>query len=245
MTHWIFSFITGSLVFALVHFILKAISPDNNYYVLEAILVIFIWLCLGFGIIHIERQDVSDDSKHLSPSTEPELKNANTVAELSTDLQDLGMEMGGGNAAALHGVVLELIKQLKRREKELDVLQAKVTEREFRRSVSRLASINETLGFTLKLLNGNKLSPTDAVEQLRAEIESAISDLGLDIFPIMPGVAVSSLPFGSFVIIGITDNAPHGLAGTVKEVISQGLCVRDEKEKLHFISPSKINIYKL
>ena len=34
-------------------------------------------------------------------------------------------------------------------------------------------------------------------------------------------------------------------AGTVKQVVSTGLYAKDEDGKLHFISPSKINVYKL
>jgi hypothetical protein len=149
------------------------------------------------------------------------------------------------NSQDLHNAVLELTKQLRLKEKEIDLMQAKLSEREFRRSLSRLSSINDTLGYIIKSVNDRKISESDAIEQLRLEIVSAISDLGIDHFNILPGTSVSSLPYGSFAVINYVDNAPEGCAGTVKDVINSALCVRDEKNELHFISPSKINVYKL
>jgi len=108
-----------------------------------------------------------------------------------------------------------------------------------------LASISETLNFTLKLRTDGKLTDGQALEQLRMEIESAISDLGLEISSIIPGAAVSELPAGSFVVVKAEENPPTGKAGTVKEVISYGFYAKDENGKPHFISPSKINVYKL
>jgi hypothetical protein len=84
-----------------------------------------------------------------------------------------------------------------------------------------------------------------AVEQLRQEIESAVGDLGLEHHSIQAGAAVSTLPAGSFVILR-TETAPTPeLAGTVKEVVNSGLFGKDEAGRPHFISPSKINVYKL
>jgi hypothetical protein len=146
---------------------------------------------------------------------------------------------------SLQAAVVELTKQLRSKEALIENLQAKLTEREFRRSLSRLASINETLWFTLKLLQNGKLTDADAVEQLRQEIESAVGDLGLAHHSIQVGAAVSSLAAGSFVILR-TETAPTPeLAGKVKEVLGSGLFAKDEEGRPHFISPSKIHAYKL
>lgn len=146
---------------------------------------------------------------------------------------------------SLHAAVIELTRQLRSKEVSIDKLQAKLTEREFRRSLSRLATINETLSFTLKLLQEGKLTHTDAVDQLRQEIEAAVGDLGLEHHCIQVGSAVASLPPGSFVILKSENTVEATAAGTVKEVVSTGLYAKDEDGKPHFISPSKINVYKL
>jgi len=146
---------------------------------------------------------------------------------------------------SLRAAVVELTKQLKSKEALIDNLQTKLTEREFRRSLSRLASVNETLSFTLKLIQEGKLTHADAVEQLRQEIESAVGDLGLEHHSIQVGATIASLPAGSFVILRSESAPSPELAGTVKEVVSSGLFAKDEDDRLHFISPSKIHAYKL
>lgn len=234
MTNWIFSFITGSIIFLLSFFIFREAGVSSN--VVPALLALVVWLCFGF-LLNNDKEPY-DELVETTSNVEVEVEAENVSCVAPSDLKQ-------ETPSSLQDAVLELAKQLRSKEKELDQMHAKVSEREFRRSISRLASINETLCFTLKLLEENRLSPSDAVEQLRAEIASAVSDLGIDVYSITPGVAVSSLPQGSFVIIKALDNAPVGMAGTVKDVISQGLFVSDEKEKLHFISPSKITVYKL
>ena len=105
--------------------------------------------------------------------------------------------------------------------------------------------INETLHFTLKIRGEGKITDTIAVDQLRMEIESAISDLGLEFDAIVPGQTIAELAAGSFVVVK-AEEAPAGAKpGTVKEVLNIGLYARDEAGKKHFISPSKINVYKL
>jgi len=235
MINWIFSFFIVSIIYVLTSYIVRKVGVDDS--VITPVVTLVTWLCFGFLVTNIKDEPT----------------NLNTEVTTSTEVNELTQSAApvvGSNStetesSSLHNAVLELTKQLRIKEKDLDSLHAKITEREFRRSLSRLASINETLDFTIKLVEEGRLSATDAVEQLRAEIASAISDLGLDFHPITPGAAVSSLPQGSFVIVKAFGDAPAGMAGTVKDVISQGLCVSDEKEKLHFISPSKITVYKL
>lgn len=177
---------------------------------------------------------------------------ADDVAEAAADKQPADMAPAAAtpdehlaNQQSLHTAVIELTKQLRAKEVSIDKLQSKLTEREFRRSLSRLATINETLSFTLKLVQEGKLGHADAVDQLRQEIEAAIGDLGLEHHAIQAGSAVSSLPPGSFVILRSEPAPDPAAAGTVKEVVSSGLFAKDEDGKPHFISPSKLNVYKL
>jgi len=193
---------------------------------------LILWLTLG--MLLTSPGDFADDVSQ--PSATEAAPAPPTPA--ATDEQPL-------NEQSLHAAVVELTRQLRAKELSIDKLQAKLTEREFRRSLSRLATINETLSFTLHLLQDGKISHADAVDQLRQEIESAIGDLGLEHHSIQVGAAVASLPLGSFVILKSEEAADLSAAGTVKEVVSSGLCARDEDGRTHFISPSKINVYKL
>lgn len=190
-----------------------------------------IWLLLGLAMS--SAGDFAHDVSEPEGDSRPASETTTTAepAEVSTQ--------------ALHAAVAELSNQLRQKEKEASHLHNQLTEREFRRSLSRLASISETLHFTLKLRTDGKLTDEQAIEQLRMEIESAISDLGLEISSILPGTAVSELPAGSFVVVKAEENPPAGKAGTVKEVVSYGFYAKDENGKPHFISPSKINVYKL
>lgn len=190
-----------------------------------------IWLLLGLAMN--TGSDFAQDVSEPEAASRPVTETTTTAGPAEASTQ------------ALHEAVAELSNQLRQKEKEATHLHNQLTEREFRRSLSRLASISETLHFTLKLRTDGKLTDEQAIEQLRMEIESAISDLGLEISSIVPGTAVSDLPAGSFVVLKADENPPAGKAGTVKEVICCGFYAKDENGKPHFISPSKITVYKL
>lgn len=193
---------------------------------------LILWLTLG--LLLTNPGDFADDVSEPAPKeTPPPQAEATSAENLPT------------NAQSLHDAVAELTRQLRAKEVTIDKLQSALTEREFRRSLSRLATINETLSFTLKLLQLGKLTHEAAVEQLRQEIESAVGDLGLEHHSILVGASVASLPPGSFVILRSEPAPDPAAAGTVKEVVSTGLFAKDEAGKPHFISPSKLNVYKL
>ena len=224
MSNWILS-----LVCALVLTALGSMFGLPTEWHLIVGLVLWLLLGLAYNSAPDFAQDVST----------PEAEVA--IARLGAP----AVESAEASAQSLHTAVAELSSQLRQKEKELDQLHNRLSEREFRRSLSRLASISETLHFTMKLRSEGSLSDANAMEQLRMEIESAIGDLGLEISSIVPGTAVTDLPAGSFVVVKAEDNPPAGKAGTVKEVLSLGFYAQDENGKQHFISPSKINVYKL
>jgi hypothetical protein len=230
MANWFASLFFAVLAFSLSCLAGKEIGLETGVWVTAGLVL---WLTAGlllsgpsqFGenVCEATEKAESLEVKNSSPSTDDHLS----------------------NEQSLHAAVIELTRQLRSKEVSIDKLQAKLTEREFRRSLSRLATINETLAFTLKLLQDGKLTHADAVDQLRQEIEAAVGDLGLEHHCIQVGAAVSALPPGSFVILKSENTAEATAAGTVKEVISTGLFAKDEDGKPHFISPSKINVYKL
>jgi hypothetical protein len=197
-----------------------------------------VWISLGLVLWWAAGYFFNDTNQFAEDVSEP-----TAIAPREDDSRPEAPPAPDGQS--LQAAVVELTKQLRGKEALIDNLQVKLTEREFRRSLSRLASVNETLAFTLKLLHEGNLTHAAAVEQLRQEIESAVGDLGLEHHSIQVGAAISALPAGSFVILR-TETAPTPeLAGTVKEVVNSGLFAKDEAGRPHFISPSKIHAYKL
>jgi len=226
-----FNWVTSAVLIVALFALTKWLRLDLE----ESILVCtIIWFTVGFvffrdGGDESQIKDCEIHSKFAEDSSSEEESNFTEKSPAST----------------LEGAVEKLAAELRSKERHLDKLMSCLTEREFRRSLSRLVSIHETLGFTLKMRSSGKLSDQSAIEQLRMEIESAISDLGLEQDSITPGTLLSKLPAGSFIVVKVEHNAPEGMAGTVKEVLSQGIFTKDENGKMHFISPSKINAYKI
>lgn len=232
MTNWFFSAIVAFCILGLFYLTGAQLNFELKHYVVLSIIGVICWFGIGCALNQKQNEEHIVD-QHLN-----EIKKTETTSNTSDQVDQ-------NNPEFLHKAVLELTKQLRLKEKEIDLVQAKLSEREFRRSLSRISSINDTLGYILKSVADNKMSTSDALEHLRLEISSAISDLGIDYYNIIPGTPISSLPYGSFAIIKIYNDVPNGLAGTVKDVINNALCVRGEKNELHFISPAKINVYKL
>ena len=228
MRNWITSLLFAVLTFGGTYMLGQELGLSL---IISAIAGLILWLTFGIAI-----NDSSTFGYDLSESDET--KNHPSKSSLVVENTEL-------NEQSLHAAVTELTRQLRFKENLIEKLQSKLTEREFRRILSRFANINETLGFTLNLLQQGKLSHNDAIEQLRQEIDSAIGDLGLEPYDIQIGATVASLPPGSFVILKSETTSDTSLVGRIKEVRSTGLCVKDEDGKLHFISPSKINVYKL
>jgi hypothetical protein len=230
MAHWLASFFFGGIAFGLAFMVGTGLGLEIRYWLAAGLVL---WIAFGLLLTGTGRfaDDVTEEPQAACESPAPvshELASTN-----SHDAQDL------------RAAVVQLTKDLRSKEITIERLQVKLTEKEFRRSLSRLASIHETLLFTLNLLSQGKLAHADAVDQLRQEIESAISDLGLEHHVIQVGAQVSTLPLGSFVVLKSEAAPAPSLAGTIKQVVSSGLCARDEDGKPHFISPSKINAYKL
>jgi hypothetical protein len=232
MTNWFFSAIVAVCILGLFYLTGTQFSFEFKHYVVLSIIGLISWFGIGCAL------NQKPDIESIDSETRDEVRKTETPITTSDQVEQ-------NNPQYLHNAVLELTKQLRIKEKEIDLVRAKLSEREFRRSLSRISSINDTLGYILKSVEDKKMSTAEALEHLRLEISSAISDLGIDYYNIIPGTPISSLPYGSFAIINIYNDAPIGLAGTVKDVINSALCVRDEKNELHFISPSKINVYKL
>lgn len=145
---------------------------------------------------------------------------------------------------SLEESVGELARQLSNREREVAKLQERLAAKENKRLLVRLATIQDTASFTLKLVAEGKLNETDALEQIRMELSSAMGDIGLEEHRIKVGDKINALPAGSFALVKVDPNPPAGLEGTVKEVLNDGLYAHDGT-KATFLIPSRIHAYKL
>jgi len=231
MKGWIASVFFTALAEGLAFMIGYLMELSVGLWILFGLLLLW----LAFGGIARDSESVAED---VNESDQIRFGRPEAVQTVKDDT-------AAKEAQPLHSAVLALTQELRSKEDAMDRMRASLTEREFRRSLSRMATIHETLGFTLSLLQQGKLSPSESVEQLRQEIEAAVSDLGLEHHVIQAGATIASLPPGSFVILRSEPPPSPALAGTVKDVMSTGLCARDEDGKPHFISPTKINAYKL
>ena len=145
---------------------------------------------------------------------------------------------------SLEESVGELARQLSMRERENIKLQERLSAKENKRVLLRVATIQDTASFTLKLVAEAKISEKDALEQIRMELTSAMGDLGLEEHRIKVGDKINNLPAGSFALVKVDPNPPTGLEGTVKEVLNDGLYAHDGT-KATFLIPSRIHAYKL
>jgi len=227
MLNWIASLILAIALLALANLFEHALGNLSAWPYAMAFIA---WLLIGY-VLHTEgefAEDVAEPAADQKPDRAP--------AEATA---------APGTTTGTEEAVRQLVKELALKEEQIGKLHAKISEKEFRRSLSRMASISETLHFTLKLRDDGRIGDANALDQLRMEIESAISDLGLEFDAIVPGQTVAELTAGSFVVVRAEEAPPGGKPGTVKEVLNLGLFAKDELGKKHFISPSKINVYKL
>jgi len=194
-----------------------------------------LWLLLGAGLCFPGdfAEDVSEPVKYV------EVKGAKPAAA-----GDTGEEPAKVIPLSLEESVGELARQLSQREREIVKLQERLAAKENKRLLVRLATIQDTASFTLKLVAEGKLNEKDALEQIRMELSSAMGDLGLEEHRIKVGDKINALPAGSFALVKVDPNPPAGLEGTVKEVLNDGLYAHDGT-KATFLIPSRIHAYKL
>ncbi len=195
---------------------------------------LLLWLLLGAGLCFPGgfAEDVAEPADHIVAKA--------TKTPAATD----GEEAAKVIPLSLEESVGELARQLSSREREIVKLQERLAAKENKRLLMRLATIQDTASFTLRLVAEGKLNEKDALEQIRMELSSAMGDLGLEEHRLKVGDKINSLPAGSFALVKVDPNPPAGLEGTVKEILNDGLYAHDGT-KATFLIPSRIHAYKL
>jgi hypothetical protein len=226
----------GSLLFAALCTTLAVVLAQGDLQAWHLAVALVLWLLLGAALCF--PGDFADDVTE--PTVYVELKAAKQV----TASAQPGEEAAKVIPLSLEESVGELARQLSNREREVVKLQDRLAAKENKRLLVRLATIQDTASFTLKLVAAGKLNEKDALEQIRMELSSAMGDLGLEEHRIKVGDKINNLPAGSFALVKVDPNPPPGLEGTVKEVLNDGLYAHDGT-KATFLIPSRIHAYKL
>lgn len=226
----------GSLFMAVVLVALAVVLGQGILQPWHLAAAIVLWLLLGAALCFPGdfAEDVSERAAYV------ELK----AAKGTTTSAQAGEEAAKVIPLSLEESVGELARQLSNREREVVKLQERLAAKENKRLLVRLATIQDTASFTLKLVAEGKLNEKDALEQIRMELSSAMGDLGLEEHRIKVGDKINNLPAGSFALVKVDPNPPPGLEGTVKEVLNDGLYAHDGT-KATFLIPSRIHAYKL
>lgn len=226
----------GSMFVAIVLFAMAFALGQGSPQAWHLAIAVIVWLLVGAGICL--PGDFPDDVAE--PSVYVELK----TAKEATTADKGGEDAAKAKPLSLEESVGELARQLSNREREVVKLQERLAAKENKRLLVRLATIQDTASFTLRLVAEGKLNEKDALEQIRMEISSAMGDLGLEEHRIKVGDKINNLPAGSFALVKVDPNPPPGLEGTVKEVLNDGLYAHDGT-KATFLIPSRIHAYKL
>lgn len=225
----------GSLFMAGLLVTMAVVLGQGNLQAWHVAVAVILWLIIGAGLCFPGNfaEDVAEDVTYV------EVKRT----------KEAPADKGGDEAAkaiplSLEESVGELARQLSHREREIVKLQERLAAKENKRLLVRLATIQDTASFTLKLVAEGKLNEKDALEQIRMELSSAMGDIGLEEHRIKVGDKINALPAGSFALVKVDPNPPAGLEGTVKEVLNDGLYAHDGT-KATFLIPSRIHAYKL
>lgn len=224
----------GSLIVAVVCATAALALSQGQFQSWHVAVALVLWLLLGAGLCFPGdfAEDVAKPANYFEINESKEASNGDKGDEAKHVPLSLEDSVG------------ELARQLSNREREIVKLQERLAAKENKRLLVRLATIQDTTSFTLKLVAAGRLSEKDALEQIRMELSSAMGDIGLEEHRIKVGDKINALPAGSFALVKVDPSPPVGLEGTVKEVLNDGLYAHDGT-KATFLIPSRIHAYKL
>ena len=144
----------------------------------------------------------------------------------------------------LSGALSEAMKQISARDSQIDILATNVNRANIQRNLVRLTQILEVaLSLKARIASGRS-DPKDSFDFLVDDMDSALSDQGVEAMEIAVGARVSDLPAGSFAAISVVDATDDSLRGTVKEVRSRCYFIPEEGKKPRYIAPAKVILYR-
>ena len=134
--------------------------------------------------------------------------------------------------------------EISRRDETIDVLTSNVTRANIQRNLARLTQILEVALSLKSRISSGKSDPAASLDFLVDDMNSALTDQGVEFLEIIVGTKVSELPAGSFAAIAVVDGPEEALKGTVKEVRSRCYFIPEEGKKPRYVAPAKVVLYR-
>ena len=144
----------------------------------------------------------------------------------------------------LSGALSEAMKQISSRDGQIDLLTKNVNQANIQRNLVRLSQSCEIARTLQTRVASGKSDPKESFDFLVDDLDSALSDQGVEAMEIAVGTKVSDLAAGSFAAISVVDAPEDALRGTVKEVRSRSYFISEDGKKPRFIAPAKVILYR-
>lgn len=144
----------------------------------------------------------------------------------------------------LTGALSEAMKQISSRDNQIDLLTKNVNQANIQRNLVRLTQSLEIARTLQTRVGSSKSDPKESFDFLVDDLDSALSDQGVEAMEITVGTKVSDLAAGSFAAISVVDAPEDALRGTVKEVRSRCYFIPEAGKKSRFIAPAKVILYR-
>jgi molecular chaperone GrpE (heat shock protein) len=148
------------------------------------------------------------------------------------------------NLGELSGALSEAMKQISTRDNQIDLLTKNVNQANIQRNLVRLSQSFEIARTLQTRVGSGKSDPKESFDFIVDDLDSALSDQGVEAMEITVGTKVADLAAGSFAAISVVDAPEDALRGTVKEVRSRSYFISEAGKKPRFIAPAKVILYR-
>jgi hypothetical protein len=148
------------------------------------------------------------------------------------------------NLGELSGALSEAMKQISTRDNQIDLLTKNVNQANIQRNLVRLSQSYEIARTLQTRVGSGKSDPKESFDFIVDDLDSALSDQGVEAMEITVGTKVADLAAGSFAAISVVDAPEDALRGTVKEVRSRSYFISEAGKKPRFIAPAKVILYR-
>ena len=144
----------------------------------------------------------------------------------------------------LSGALSEAMKQISSRDGQIDLLTKNVNQANIQRNLVRLTQSLEIARTLQTRVGSGKDDPKESFDFIVDDLDSALSDQGVESMEVAVGTKVADLAAGSFAAISVVDAPEDALRGTVKEVRSRSYFISEAGKKPRFIAPAKVILYR-
>ena len=144
----------------------------------------------------------------------------------------------------LSGALSEAMKQISSRDGQIDLLTKNVNQANIQRNLVRLTQSLEIARSLQTRVASGLSEPKESFDFVVGDLDSALSDQGVESMEVALGTKVADLAAGSFTAISVVDAPEDALRGTVKEVRSRSYFISEAGKKPRFIAPAKVILYR-